>query len=286
MSWERVYRLVKKIPRGRVTTYGYLARKLRLPGGARVVGYAMAGCPNGQGIPWHRVVGAGGRLLISEPHAGMQRRLLEAEGVMIDGSRIDMRHYAWTAARRKRSHRPRNASARGSAGSSRRRRDCVIELRPRDERDSFRGRANHPGRGSLQKLWRSGSRAWRQLCGRGRRSVRLARTQWRWENLHRRNSGGDAHGGSRQSARVRHLDPQTSGERFKEKIGAALQSTALPDKLRVKEAIELFMRSSIANGARTRTNSCGDFSSMKSATPSTAISPAAKSSGWRSRWRW
>ena len=65
MSWDPVYRLVKKIPRGRVTTYGELARKrFGFRGGARVVGYAMAACPSGQGIPWHRVVGAGGRLLI------------------------------------------------------------------------------------------------------------------------------------------------------------------------------------------------------------------------------
>ncbi|HYB61088.1 MAG TPA: MGMT family protein, partial [Methylomirabilota bacterium] len=42
MSWELVYQLVKKIPRGRVTTYGDLARRLRIRGGARVVGYAMA----------------------------------------------------------------------------------------------------------------------------------------------------------------------------------------------------------------------------------------------------
>jgi methylated-DNA-protein-cysteine methyltransferase-like protein len=99
MSWDAVYRLVKKIPRGRVTTYGYLAQKLRLRGGARVAGYAMAGCPSGQGIPWHRVVGAGGRLLISEPHAGMQRRLLEAEGVDLSSRRIDMLKYGWPAER-------------------------------------------------------------------------------------------------------------------------------------------------------------------------------------------
>ena len=101
MTWDRVYRLVKKIPRGRVTTYGELAKKLKLPGGARVVGYAMAGCPSGRGIPWHRVVGAGGRLLISEPHASLQRRLLESEGMVLDGRRIDMKRYAWLPGRKK-----------------------------------------------------------------------------------------------------------------------------------------------------------------------------------------
>ncbi len=95
MSWDPVYRLVKKIPRGRVTTYGELAKALRLPGGARAVGYAMAACPNGRGIPWHRVVGSGGRFLMPEPHASLQRRLLETEGVAIEGRGLDLKLYGW-----------------------------------------------------------------------------------------------------------------------------------------------------------------------------------------------
>jgi methylated-DNA-protein-cysteine methyltransferase-like protein len=108
MSWDTVYRLIKKIPRGRVTTYGELARKLRLPGGARAVGYAMAACPSGRGIPWHRVVGAEGRLLISEPHGSLQRRLLEAEGVRTEFGRIDMQRYGWTPGSKRKSSRKRN----------------------------------------------------------------------------------------------------------------------------------------------------------------------------------
>jgi methylated-DNA-protein-cysteine methyltransferase-like protein len=107
MSWEPVYRLVKKIPRGRVTTYGDLARALRVRGGARVVGYAMAGCPNGRGIPWHRVVGAGGRLLTSEPHSSLQRKLLESEGIDLGGRRIDMKRYFWSPAKKRLSVRKR-----------------------------------------------------------------------------------------------------------------------------------------------------------------------------------
>jgi methylated-DNA-protein-cysteine methyltransferase-like protein len=100
-SWEPVYQLVKKIPRGRVVTYGELAKKLGLRGGARVAGYAMASCPSGRGIPWHRVVGAGGRLLIREPYASLQRRLLETEGIVIEGRRLAMNRYAWSAAKKK-----------------------------------------------------------------------------------------------------------------------------------------------------------------------------------------
>jgi methylated-DNA-protein-cysteine methyltransferase related protein len=95
MSWDPVYRLVKQIPRGRVTTYGALAKALRLPGGARAAGWAVAACPSGRGIPWHRVVGAGGRVRMPEPHASLQRKLLLTEGVEFAGASLNMKIYAW-----------------------------------------------------------------------------------------------------------------------------------------------------------------------------------------------
>ncbi len=96
MSWEPVYKLVKQIPRGRVLTYGALARALRLCGGARSAGRAMAATPSGRGIPWHRVLGAGGRILIREPYAGLQRKLLETEGVLVLESRVNLKRHLWT----------------------------------------------------------------------------------------------------------------------------------------------------------------------------------------------
>ena len=102
MSWEPVYRLVKKIPRGRVTTYGELARALRLRGGARAVGFALAATPRGRGIPWHRVIGAGGRIRVPEPHASLQRRLLESEGVAIEGDKVDLARYGWSPVKKRR----------------------------------------------------------------------------------------------------------------------------------------------------------------------------------------
>jgi methylated-DNA-protein-cysteine methyltransferase related protein len=113
MSWTPIYELVKKIPRGRVTTYGEIARALKVRGGARAVGHAMAGSPNGQGIPWHRVVGAGGRLLISEPHASLQRRLLETEGVAMTERRVNMATHAWSPARSKRASTRRKSRRNG-----------------------------------------------------------------------------------------------------------------------------------------------------------------------------
>jgi methylated-DNA-protein-cysteine methyltransferase-like protein len=95
MTWDPVFRFVKQIPRGRVLTYGALAKALRLPGGARSAGRAMAATPSGKGIPWHRVVGERGKILIREPYASLQRKLLESEGVAIIESRVNLKRHLW-----------------------------------------------------------------------------------------------------------------------------------------------------------------------------------------------
>lgn len=109
MSWDAVYRLVRSIPRGRVLTYGQVARAVSLRGGARAAGRAMAGCPSGRGIPWHRVLGAGGRILIREPIAQLQRQLLASEGVRLVEGRVDLRVHGWQA---KKSGKVGNAKSR------------------------------------------------------------------------------------------------------------------------------------------------------------------------------
>jgi methylated-DNA-protein-cysteine methyltransferase-like protein len=95
MPWDSVFRLVQRIPRGRVLTYGAVAKALRLPGGARSAGRAMAATPSGKGIPWHRVVGERGKILIREPYASLQRKLLESEGIAIVESRVDLKRHLW-----------------------------------------------------------------------------------------------------------------------------------------------------------------------------------------------
>jgi len=97
MSWAPVYRWVRQIPRGRVVTYGQVARALHLPGGGRTAGRAMAACH--PGVPWHRVIGAGGHLRTPEPHRSYQRQLLEKEGVQFIGSRVDIARFAWKPGR-------------------------------------------------------------------------------------------------------------------------------------------------------------------------------------------
>lgn len=100
MTWDPVFRFVKQIPRGRVLTYGALAKALRLPGGARSAGRAMAATPSGKGIPWHRVVGERGKILIREPYASLQRKLLESEDVAIIESRVNLKHHLWNPPKR------------------------------------------------------------------------------------------------------------------------------------------------------------------------------------------
>ena len=104
-SWNVIYRLVRQIPRGSVITYGGVARKIRLRGGARVIGYAMAACPNGSGIPWHRVIGAGGHLRLSEPLVSLQRRLLESEGVTFIGRHVDIEKHLWRKSKTRRAQK-------------------------------------------------------------------------------------------------------------------------------------------------------------------------------------
>lgn len=56
----------------------------------------MAATPSGKGIPWHRVVGEGGKLLIREPIASLQKKLLQSEGVVVLESRVDFKKHNWT----------------------------------------------------------------------------------------------------------------------------------------------------------------------------------------------
>jgi methylated-DNA-protein-cysteine methyltransferase related protein len=78
---------VRRIPRGKVATYGQVAKAAGFPGAARQVVWALRGA---RGIPWHRVIGAGGKILLPG-EAGMEQRIrLENEGVRFRGGRIRM----------------------------------------------------------------------------------------------------------------------------------------------------------------------------------------------------
>lgn len=97
-SYLRIYAWARKIPRGKVATYGQVARLARLAGQARQVGYAMHALPLGSNVPWHRVINARGEVSQRSTPGGelTQRLLLEQEGVRFNArGRIDLNRYQW-----------------------------------------------------------------------------------------------------------------------------------------------------------------------------------------------
>ena len=97
-AYARIYAAVRKIPRGRVATYGRIAALAGLPGHARQVGYALHALKDGR-VPWHRVVNAQGCISARADEPGgslLQRMRLEQEGVQFDGrGRIPLERFAW-----------------------------------------------------------------------------------------------------------------------------------------------------------------------------------------------
>jgi methylated-DNA-protein-cysteine methyltransferase-like protein len=105
-TYARIYKVVRRIPKGRVATYGQVAALAGLGGHARQVGYALSALPDDdsklESVPWHRVINARGEV---SPRAEtgcepgddlVQRRVLEAEGVQFGtGGRVSLQRYRW-----------------------------------------------------------------------------------------------------------------------------------------------------------------------------------------------
>ena len=81
---------IRKIPRGKVSTYGAIAKAAGLPGRARQVARVLHGA---YGLPWQRVLGAGGEIKLRGDSALEQRFRLESEGVRFRGRRVDMKAF-------------------------------------------------------------------------------------------------------------------------------------------------------------------------------------------------
>ena len=95
--FEKVYEFVKQVPKGKVTTYGDIAKAIGMPRASRQVGWALH-CNPYQGIvPCHRVVFKDGALAqnFAFGGSGVQRALLEAEGVGFIGEKVDIKNYRW-----------------------------------------------------------------------------------------------------------------------------------------------------------------------------------------------
>ena len=92
--FDRVYAVVRRIPKGRVVSYGQIARALGCPRAARQVGWAMRACP--EELPWQRVVKADGAIAGEGFYADLRRARLEDEGVpFLPDGRVDMARAAW-----------------------------------------------------------------------------------------------------------------------------------------------------------------------------------------------
>ena len=105
-SHQRIYAVVRRIPAGRVATYGEIATRAGLPGQARLVGYALSALPASSLVPWHRVINARGEISAraAEPAGSLtQRILLEREGVRFDArGRVSLVRYGWRPRARRR----------------------------------------------------------------------------------------------------------------------------------------------------------------------------------------
>jgi methylated-DNA-protein-cysteine methyltransferase related protein len=98
----RIERTIRAIPRGKVSTYGGIARIAGFPGAARLVARILHG---GFGLPWQRVLGAGGEIKLRGDDAIEQRLRLEAEGVRFRGRKVDMKAHEWKGKNSLRKHK-------------------------------------------------------------------------------------------------------------------------------------------------------------------------------------
>ena len=93
----RIYETIRDIPQGCVASYGQVAEIAGIPRGARQVGWALKNLPRGEGVPWHRVITASGKIAFEagSRHFKKQEALLMREDVAVIAGRVDMRRYRW-----------------------------------------------------------------------------------------------------------------------------------------------------------------------------------------------
>ena len=108
--YERIYSVIRRVPRGRVATYGQIAALARIPLRARQVGYALHSLPRGSSVPWHRVINAQGQISCRAGSDAdiIQRAVLEREGIRFDSTgRVDLAVFRWrhrVASKKRRKH--------------------------------------------------------------------------------------------------------------------------------------------------------------------------------------
>lgn len=96
-STKRILAAIRKIPRGRVSTYGDIADVAGFPRRARLVGTVLKQTPASSGVPWFRVINSGGRISLPLGSASYARQKgkLQSEGIVFRGDRVDLKRYGW-----------------------------------------------------------------------------------------------------------------------------------------------------------------------------------------------
>jgi methylated-DNA-protein-cysteine methyltransferase-like protein len=97
-TYARIYAVAKRVPRGRVATYGQIAALAGLPRHARLVGYALNVLPAGSAVPWHRIINAKGQVsprANALGHEDLQAQLLRREGVRFVEGAIPLERFQW-----------------------------------------------------------------------------------------------------------------------------------------------------------------------------------------------
>jgi methylated-DNA-protein-cysteine methyltransferase related protein len=118
--FSKIRQTIMKIPRGQVSSYGAIAHAAGFPGAARVVVRALN---QSHGLPWHRVVAAGGRIALSGEHGHDQRFRLEMEGVKFSGRKVRMAEFEFKFPRKKKTAKQKTTKPKkkSAAGTQKRR---------------------------------------------------------------------------------------------------------------------------------------------------------------------
>ncbi len=95
--YEIIYAMIRKIPKGKVATYGQIARLCGFPEHARLVGYALHNLKSNSGVPWQRVINSKGMISLRRNTGAYkrQKKILELEGVKFRNEKIDLVKYGF-----------------------------------------------------------------------------------------------------------------------------------------------------------------------------------------------
>ncbi len=94
---EKIWNTVNKVPKGRVSSYGFIADLAGLPGRARMVGKVLQYAPESMSLPWYRIIKSNGVIAFASgsKQAEYQKALLQEEGVVILNNRVNMKEFGW-----------------------------------------------------------------------------------------------------------------------------------------------------------------------------------------------